>query len=122
MNQQTNVLGTALQACSTEPMTGYLRDGHCRACPGDRGQHTVCARMTTAFLEYSRDQGNDLITPMPEYQFPGLKEGDLWCLCALRWVEAHEAGCAPLVHLESTHLSVLEYVDLETLKDCADDA
>ena len=121
MNQQSNVLGTPLKQCSTQPVTGYLRDGYCAACPGDHGQHTLCASMTTAFLEFSRSRGNDLMTPRPEYEFPGLVSGNRWCLCVSRWIEAHQAGCAPLVHLEATHLSVLEYIDLETLREFAAD-
>ena len=119
MSHQTNVLGTPLQQCGTKPATGYLRDGYCGACPGDHGLHTVCAVVTDEFLEFSRDKGNDLITPRPEFDFPGLVSGNRWCLCALRWLEAHQAGCAPPVHLEATHLSVLEYIDLETLREFA---
>ena len=122
MNHQTNVLGTALQRCGTQPMTGYLRDGYCAACPGDYGQHTVCAIVTTEFLEFSRSQGNDLMTPRPEFGFTGLVSGNRWCLCTSRWIEAYKAGCAPPVHLEATHLSVLEYVDLATLCEFAADS
>jgi uncharacterized protein (DUF2237 family) len=112
----TNVLGGALIACCHEPKTGFYRDGYCRTGPGDAGVHVVCAEMTEEFLEFSRRMGNDLITPRPEYQFPGLRPGDRWCLCAARWQEALEAGCAPLVHLEATQLSALEFVSLEDLQ------
>jgi uncharacterized protein (DUF2237 family) len=108
-----NVLGTALQACSTDPMTGFFRDGCCNTTQQDRGMHTVCAVMTDDFLIYSRSMGNDLITPRPEYDFPGLKAGDRWCLCLGRWLEAHDAGFAPPVVLEATHASVTEFADLE---------
>ena len=108
-----NVLGTALQACSTDPMTGFFRDGCCNTTQQDRGMHTVCAVMTDDFLMYSRSMGNDLITPRPEYEFPGLKAGDRWCLCLGRWLEARDAGFAPPVVLEATHASVTEFADLE---------
>ena len=100
-------------------MTGFFRTGLCDTCADDIGQHTVCAQMTQAFLEFSRDQGNDLMTPMPEYRFPGLKAGDFWCLCRGRWEEAREAGFAPKIRLEATHASVLEYLDLDLLKSHA---
>lgn len=119
MIQARNVLGTDLKTCSTDPLTGWYRDGCCNTGPGDAGLHTVCARMTQDFLEFSRRAGNDLITPHPEYGFPGLKEGDQWCLCVTRWVEACEAGFAPLVDLEATHISALEFVDLDVLKQFA---
>ena len=122
MSHQTNVLGTPLQQCGTQPMTGYKRSGYCTACSGDRGQHTVCATMTAEFLEFSRSQGNDLVTPRPEFDFPGLASGNSWCLCVSRWIEAHQAGCAPPLYLEATHLSVLEYVDLEILREFAIDS
>lgn len=121
MSHQTNVLGTTLLPCGEKPATGYQRDGYCSACPGDRGQHTVCATMTEEFIAFSRSRGNDLITPRPEYDFPGLEPGVHWCLCALRWIEAYEAGSAPPIHLEATHLSVLEYVDLDVLREYAAD-
>lgn len=115
----TNVLGTALKSCCTNPMTGFYRDGFCRTGPGDRGLHTVCTRASTDFLNFSKSRGNDLSTPRPEYDFPGLKDGDLWCLCVERWTEALAANCAPPVLLEACHLSVLEFVDLATLKEHA---
>jgi len=96
-------------------MTGFYRDGYCRTGPGDTGLHTVCAVMTDRFLEFSRSRGNDLITPRPEWDFPGLRAGDHWCLCVGRWAEALEAGCAPPVVLEATHSSALEFVDLSDL-------
>jgi len=111
-----NVLGTELIECSLDPMTGFYRNGKCDTCGDDVGQHSVCAQMTEAFLEYSAAQGNDLMTPMPEYNFPGLKPGDFWCVCLGRWIEAHKAGVAPPLKLSATHASVLEYLDLETLK------
>jgi uncharacterized protein len=110
-----NVFGEELITCSTDPMTGFYRDGCCHTGPDDRGRHVVCAVMTEEFLAYTKAQGNDLSTPRPEYQFPGLKPGDQWCLCALRWREAHEADVAPLVVLEATHEKVLDYVRMEDL-------
>lgn len=116
MIRACNVLGSELKTCSTEPLTGWYRDGCCNTGPGDVGLHTVCACVTREFLEFSRRMGNDLITPRPEFDFPGLKPGDKWCLCVTRWIEAYQAGCAPLVDLEATHISALEFVDLEVLK------
>ena len=112
----SNVLGTPLQGCCQNPLTGFYRDGYCRTGPEDRGRHTVCAVMTADFLTFSRARGNDLSTPAPEYDFPGLKPGDRWCLCVARWAEALEAGFAPPVVLESTHVHALEFVDLEDLR------
>ncbi|MEM6328891.1 MAG: DUF2237 domain-containing protein [Planctomycetota bacterium] len=112
-----NVLGTDLQPCSTDPMTGYYRDGCCNTGGGDAGVHTVCAAMTEAFLRFSVSRGNDLVTPIPAYQFPGLKPGDRWCLCASRWKEAYDAGVAPRVVLASCHVSTLEFATLEELKE-----
>ena len=114
-----NVLGTALVACGNEPVTGWFRDGCCRTGAGDVGVHVVCARMTPEFLEYSRNRGNDLSTPRPEFSFPGLKPGDQWCVCASRWQEAFEAGAPPGVILEATHESALEFIDLENLREHA---
>jgi uncharacterized protein (DUF2237 family) len=111
-----NVLGTALVPCSTEPVTGFFRDGCCNTAPDDHGVHTVCAEMTAAFLEFSRLAGNDLSTPHPEVAFPGLQPGDRWCLCAARWLEAAEAGQAPRVVLESTHTRTLDVVPLALLQ------
>ena len=116
MSGVSNVLGTRLEPCSMDPMTGFFRDGCCRTNSDDVGMHLVCARMTDEFLVFSRSRGNDLSTPIPEYRFPGLKAGDQWCLCVLRWKEALDAGLAPPVVLEATHISTLEFVDLEDLK------
>jgi len=100
-------------------MTGYLRDGYCTRLPQDQGMHTVCAIVTKEFLTFSAKQGNDLTTPIPQYDFAGLKPGDRWCLCVLRWLEAHQAGCAPPIDLSATHISVLEWIELETLRKYA---
>jgi uncharacterized protein len=115
----TNVLGTELQACCFDPKTGYFRDGYCKTRMDDVGTHVVCAVMTQAFLTFTRSRGNDLETPFPQYDFPGLKPGDKWCLCVLRWKEALDAGFAPPVALESTHKVALKYVTLEDLKSHA---
>ena len=112
----TNVLGSVLKCCCTEPMTGFYRDGYCRTGPGDHGVHTVCAVMTEEFLEFSSSAGNDLSTPDDSFGFPGLKAGDKWCLCVTRWKDALELGCAPKVVLAATHSSAVEFVDLEDLK------
>lgn len=114
-----NVLGGPLQSCSTNPLTGWFRDGCCRSDPGDRGMHWVCCVMTAEFLAFSKASGNDLSTPRPEFAFPGLKPGDRWCLCAARWQEAYMAGMAPQVVLEATHLNTLGVVTLDQLRDCA---
>jgi hypothetical protein len=111
-----NVLGTELETCCTSPMTGFYRDGCCNTGPGDVGLHLICAEMTQEFLDFSQQGGNDLVTPVPAFDFPGLKAGDRWCLCVLRWKEAWESGVAPPVVLASTHISALEFVDLEQLK------
>ena len=116
MEKQKNVLDSELQDCGIDPMTGFYRDGCCNTGPGDVGTHTVCAIMTDEFLEYSKSKGNDLITPRPEFDFPGLKAGDSWCLCALRWEEARQAGCAPRVKLTSTNIKTLEMVEFDDLK------
>jgi uncharacterized protein (DUF2237 family) len=110
-----NVFGEDLMTCSTNPMTGYYRNGCCETGEDDFGTHTVCAVMTADFLSFSREKGNDLSTPRPEWNFPGLKPGDKWCLCASRWVEAYRAGKAPLVFLEATHEKTLDYISLEEL-------
>jgi uncharacterized protein (DUF2237 family) len=110
-----NVFGEALITCSTEPMTGFYRDGCCNSDEEDAGIHSVCVVLTDEFLAFSKLRGNDLSTPRPEYMFPGLKAGDRWCLCAARWVEAHRAGCAPKVVLEATHERTLELVELREL-------
>lgn len=113
---ELNVFGLPLEPCSFAPMTGYFRDGCCRSDPGDRGLHTVCVVLTAEFLEFSRERGNDLSTPRPEYAFPGLHAGDRWCLCATRWLEALQDGMAPDVVLESTHLNTLGVVTLDQLR------
>lgn len=110
-----NVFGETLIPCSTDPMTGYYRNGCCETGPDDFGTHTVCALMTREFLEFSFSRGNDLSTPRPEYAFPGLMPGDKWCLCASRWVEAYKAGVAPKIVLEASHEKTLDYVSLEEL-------
>jgi uncharacterized protein (DUF2237 family) len=111
-----NVLGTPLESCSCDPMTGYFRDGMCNTTPDDFGTHVVCAVVTDAFLHYSLSKGNDLITPIPQWNFPGLKAGDKWCLCVSRWKEAEKANVAPKIHLEATHALALKYVSIELLK------
>ena len=119
MSGAKNVLGSPLKVCCMNPKTGFYRTGRCDSGPGDDGIHVVCARMTADFLEFSQDRGNDLSTPMPMFGFPGLKPGDCWCLCAARWKEALEAGVAPPVNLEATHISALEFVELEELQQHA---
>jgi uncharacterized protein (DUF2237 family) len=117
MNEESlNVLGTSLVPCSYDPLTGYFRDGCCNTDENDQGSHVVCAKVTQAFLDFSLQQGNDLVTPRPEHRFRGLKAGDRWCLCALRWKQAYMAGVAPKVVLESTHKRALDFVTLEQLK------
>jgi hypothetical protein len=111
-----NVFGGPLESCSTKPMTGFLRNGCCDTGPEDTGSHTVCVVVTGAFLAFSKSRGNDLSTPLPEFGFPGLNEGDRWCLCAPRWQEAHEAGEAPRVVLRATHEGALEFCKLADLK------
>ena len=110
-----NVFGEPLMPCSLDPLTGFLRNGCCETGPQDLGTHTVCAVVTAEFLEFSKSRGNDLMTPRPEYLFPGLKPGDKWCLCVMRWVEAKNAGVAPFVVLEATNEASLHYVTLEEL-------
>ncbi len=114
-----NVLGTTLVPCSYDPLTGYYRDGCCHTDDHDQGSHVVCAKVTKAFLDFSLQKGNDLITPRPEHRFAGLQDGDRWCLCAMRWKEALDAGVAPPVVLECTHAKALEFVTLEQLQSCA---
>ena len=117
--QPRNVLGTELVPCSYDPLTGWRRDGCCRTDERDAGSHLICARMTVAFLNFQMERGNDLITPRPQLRFRGLAPGDRWCVCALRWLEAHEAGCAPPVVLQSTHRRALDFVALDVLKENA---
>ena len=121
MSTQLNVLGTPLQTCSVRPRTGWFRDGCCRSDPEDSGMHTVCVEVTEEFLGFSYTRGNDLITAQPDYDFPGLRPGDRWCLCAARWREALEAGHAPRVVLAATHEATLEIVDFADLKRYAID-
>ena len=111
-----NVLGTSLKKCCDSPKTGFYRDGFCHTGPEDHGTHVACATLTNEFLEFTKTKGNDLITPKPEWNFPGLKPGDKWCLCALRWLEAKKAGIAPKLDLEASHEKMLEYAPLSELK------
>ena len=111
-----NVLGTALLPCSYDPLTGYYRDGCCNTAEDDSGSHVVCVKVTAAFLEFSMLRGNDLTTPHPQHRFHGLRPGDRWCLCAMRWKEAFQAGVAPPVVLESTHERALDFVELVALQ------
>lgn len=121
MDPSLNVFDEPLQSCSERPMTGFFRDGCCNTHTQDLGSHTVCIEVTQAFLEYSRFKGNDLSTPIPEHAFPGLKEGDRWCLCAARWLQAYEQDMAPRVHLTRTHKKALEVIPLEILRQFAVD-
>ncbi|WP_299848171.1 DUF2237 domain-containing protein [uncultured Roseovarius sp.] len=114
-----NVLGGTLESCSDDPITGFFRDGHCNTCTEDRGSHTVCALMTAEFLAFSKYVGNDLSTPHAQFGFPGLKPGDQWCLCAARFLQAHDEGCAPQVRLEATHERALDIVPLNILQQHA---
>jgi uncharacterized protein (DUF2237 family) len=116
MNRGRNVLGEEMEDCGTSPITGFFRDGCCRTGPDDQGLHILCAQMTQEFLTFSKLAGNDLSTPMPEFHFPGLQPGDRWCLCVLRWKEALEAGAAPPVVMAATHVSTLEFVELDDLR------
>lgn len=116
LDPSVNVLGEALQPCSTDPMTGFFRDGACNTCAADNGSHTVCAVMTAEFLAFSKYIGNDLSTPRPEFRFAGLKPGDQWCLCASRFLQAADEGAGPRVHLAATHVRALDIVPLDVLK------
>ena len=111
-----NVFGKPLEGCSNDPLTGFFRDGQCNTCAADQGSHTVCAVMTAEFLALSKYLGNDLSTPRPEFMFPGLKPGDQWCLCAGRFLQAHEEGAAPQVNLAATHQRALEIVPMSVLE------
>lgn len=121
MMKSLNVLGTELEECGVKPMTGFFRDGSCNTSKQDVGSHTLCAVVTQDFLEYSRERGNDLMTPQPEYGFAGLKPGDRWCLCAGRWLEAFKAGKAPRVVIRATHQACLQILSLDDLKQYAID-
>ena len=116
MDESINVLGEPLETCGEDPMTGFFRDGCCNTSAQDVGLHTVCVAVTADFLSFSKSKGNDLSTPVPQFEFPGLKPGDRWCLCAARWREAHEAGVAPRVYLKSTHMRTLKVEALDDLK------
>ena len=116
-----NVLGGPLLACSYAPLTGFFRDGCCKTGPEDLGTHVVCAKVTAEFLAFSAEQGNDLSTPRPEYRFAGLKPGDRWCLCAARFLQAHEEGAAPKVRLAATHMRTLDVVPMTVLREHAAD-
>jgi len=118
MLESLNVLDEKLLPCSREPLTGFFRDGHCNTCEADNGSHTICAVMTEEFLAFSKYVGNDLSTPKPEFHFMGLKAGDQWCLCASRFLQAYDEGCAPKVNLNSTHKKALEIVPMKALKEC----
>jgi uncharacterized protein (DUF2237 family) len=118
---QLNVLGGLLESCCADPVTGYFRDGYCRTDASDFGSHTVCAIVTAEFLEFSKQAGNDLITPRPDFSFPGLRPGDGWCVCASRWFEAYQAGKACPLKLSSTHANALRIIPLETLMEHAQD-
>ena len=119
--ESVNVLGEPLGLCGVDPVTGYFRDGLCNTCDEDVGSHTVCIEVSAAFLEYSRLKGNDLSTPMPGFGFKGLREGDSWCLCAARWLQAYQDEMAPRVYLMRTHQQALLVVPLEVLKQFAAD-
>ena len=114
-----NIFGEEIISCSTKPLTGYYRNGCCETGEDDRGTHTVCAKMTDEFLSFTKARGNDLSTPIPDYDFPGLKAGDFWCLCALRWLEAYRAGLAPKVKLEATNEATLRIIPMEILLEMA---
>lgn len=121
IDKSVNVFGEELEMCGENPITGFYRDGKCNTCSEDAGSHTVCVETSQEFLEYSRFKGNDLSTPMPEFNFKGLKPGDSWCVCAGRWLEAMENNMAPRVHLQRTHIKALEIVPIEILKKYAVD-
>lgn len=115
IDEPINVTGEPLAPCGTDPVTGFFRDGHCNTCSEDHGSHTVCVEVDEAFLQYTRFAGNDLSTPNPAAAFPGLKPGDRWCLCASRWLQAHENGMAPRIFMNSTHKKALEIIPLELM-------
>lgn len=121
MDESLNVFDEPLETCSDDPVTGFFRDGCCNTSEDDAGSHTICVLLTANFLEYSRFKGNDLSTPAPQYGFPGLNPGDSWCLCAARWLQAHQDGMAPRVYLRRTHKRALEIAPLEILREYAVD-
>ncbi|MGV6857973.1 MAG: DUF2237 family protein [bacterium] len=121
VDESINVFGEPMEPCGDSPLTGFFRDGACNTNDQDVGSHTVCIHVTSSFLEYSRFQGNDLSTPMPEFGFPGLKEGDRWCLCAARWLQAYEHNMAPKVYLRRTHKKALDVVPLALMRQFAAD-
>ena len=118
-NTRLNVLGQTIEVCSCDPMTGWFRDGTCATDDSDYGHHVICCELTAEFLAFSKEVGNDLSTPRPEFGFEGLKPGNHWCLCAQRWKQAYQAGKAPKVRLAATHQSALEVVTMEELKECS---
>jgi uncharacterized protein (DUF2237 family) len=113
--ENLNVFGEPIVTCSESPITGFFRDGCCKTDASDYGVHTVCAVVTADFLTFSKAEGNDLSTPLPHYDFPGLKPGDKWCLCAQRWLDAYNKGCAPLVYLEATNEKTLDIIPMDVL-------
>lgn len=119
MDRSLNVFDEPLETCSDDPLTGFFRDGCCNTSGQDGGSHTVCVKLTREFLEFSLGRGNDLITPQPQFGFPGLREGNRWCLCASRWLQAHAAGKAPRVYLKRTHRRALEVVPIDVLRSYA---
>jgi len=121
VEKQMNVFGEEIETCCESPITGFFRDGFCHTDDTDQGVHTICVSMTEDFLEFSKSKGNDLSTPRPEFNFPGLKEGDNWCLCAERWVEAYEVSMAPKLYIKKTNLRTLDIVPLNILKKFAID-
>lgn len=121
MDESINVFGEQLVSCGEQPVTGFYRDSYCNTCEQDVGSHTICIEVSKEFLEYSRFKGNDLSTPLPEYGFSGLQPGDSWCLCAARWLEAHNENMAPRVHLTRTHMRALEVVPIELIRKFAVD-
>ena len=121
IDESVNVFGEKLLLCGDDPITGFFRDGVCNTCKDDMGSHTICVEASQDFLDYSRSRGNDLTTPIPEYNFPGVKAGDSWCLCAARWLESQKNNMAPRIHLTRTHIKALEIVPFELLKKYAVD-
>ncbi len=121
MDDAINVFGEPLEPCCNDPLTGFYRDGHCNTSQLDTGSHTVCVKVTESFLSFSRSRGNDLSTPHPEFDFPGLQEGDKWCLCAARWLQAEQQDAAPRVYLKATHIKALDIIPMDILRRYAAD-